>query len=89
MEEYKLREVSMNGGIQKIYGFENGYGASVVRHDYSCGNERGLWELAVIMFVDDEKELFDLEYDTEITHDVIGHMSDGEVQDTLMRIKSL
>ena len=42
-----------DGGIQKLYKFDNNYGASVVHHSYSYGNEDGLWELAVIEFIDD------------------------------------
>ena len=36
------------GGIQKIYRFKNNFGASVVKHPYSYGGEKDLWELAVI-----------------------------------------
>jgi hypothetical protein len=42
------KEKSLNGGVQKEYRFDNGYGASVIQHNYSYGNEQGLWELAVI-----------------------------------------
>ena len=36
------------GGIQKIYSFPNGYGASVIKHEGSYGGSDGLWELAVL-----------------------------------------
>ena len=39
---------SHDTGIQRIYKFDNGYGASVVKHKYSYGGDKGLWELAVI-----------------------------------------
>ncbi|WP_249182454.1 hypothetical protein [Burkholderia ambifaria] len=43
-------ERSLNGGEQKVYRFDNGYGASVVRHQYSYGGDRGQWELGVVKF---------------------------------------
>lgn len=73
----------LNGGTQRIYSFSNGLGASVVRHRYSYGGQAGWWELAVL---DAEGELT---YDTPITSDVIGWLSEGEVQATLDRIAAL
>ena len=35
----------VNGGVQHVYSFSNGYGASVVKHDFSYGGKQGLWEL--------------------------------------------
>lgn len=49
MKEPKIDRPHPLGGIQRIYHFDNGYGASVVRFTYSYGFEQGLWELAVTM----------------------------------------
>lgn len=81
-----LYEKSMNNGVQKVYKFENGYGASVVRHDYSYGGRVGKWEIAVLEFEGDD---WHLTYDTPITNDVLGHLSDEEVEMTLKEIKNL
>jgi hypothetical protein len=83
-------ERSINGGSQKIYAFSNGYGASVVMHDFSYGGKDGKWELAVLRF-DDPSNLsdFDLTYDTPITNDVIGHLSEEEVDELLEKIAEL
>lgn len=81
-----LYEKSMNNGVQKVYKFENGYGASVVRHDYSYGGRVGKWEIAVLEF---EGGDWNLTYDTPITNDVLGHLSDEEVETTLEEIKNL
>lgn len=81
-----LYEKSMNNGVQKVYKFENGYGASVVRHDYSYGGRVGKWEIAVLEFEGDD---WNLTYDTPITNDVLGHLSDEEVETTLEEIKNL
>lgn len=70
------------GGECQRYDFANGYTASVVRHSGSYGYSEGLWELAVMH---NDK----LVYDTPITDDVLGHLTESEVQDTLARIEQL
>ena len=76
-----------HGGIQKVYKFDNGYGASVIRHSGSYGGNDGLWELAVIKFQGEGK--WSLDYRTSITDDVIGYLSDQEVDDLLGRVEAL
>lgn len=84
MKAYKTREVS--GGIQKLYKFSNGYGASVVNNDFSYTDSKDEWELAVIKW---DKNDYELDYSTEITEDVMGHLSNTEVEETLLKIKLL
>jgi hypothetical protein len=74
-------------GTQKLYSFPNGYGASVVKHEYSYGGDRGLWELAVINNISEDG--FDICYDTPITDDVIGFLNDPEVDRLLYLIRDL
>ena len=71
------------GGIQKRYTFPNGMGASVVMHPGSYGFVRGLWELAVL-----DRE-GNIAYDTPITDDVLGHLTETKVEETLQEIASL
>lgn len=82
MKNYLAETNKHMGGIQKVYSFPNGYGASVIKHKGSYGGNVGLWELAVLK----EGELC---YDTEITNDVIGHLNDPEVDRILNQIKEL
>lgn len=83
----KIKEQTVNeNGIQKLYRFDNGYGASIVCHKYSKGGTQGLWEVAVIEF---EGENWDITYDTHITDDVLGHLSEADVNETLIRIECL
>ena len=74
------------GGIQHVFRFGNGYGASVVRFKYSYGGDRGLWELAVIKFNGDD---WSLTYQTPITGDVIGNLAEDEVGQLLHDISAL
>jgi hypothetical protein len=85
-------------GTQRIYRFENGYGASVVRFSEhhgagilasSYGGDKGLWELAVLRFAGDEIDRFRLIYDTPITDDVLGYLSEEEVDANLAKIEAL
>jgi hypothetical protein len=71
------------GGSQDIYKFPNGFGASVVRHEFSYGSDQGLWELAVL---DAEGQLT---YATEITSDVLGYLEAQEVVETLREVMHL
>ena len=70
-------------GVQKVYKFPNGYGASVIKHDHSYGGSEGLWELAVLG-TDGE-----LTYETPITSDVIGWLTDEDVDGLLSQINEL
>ena len=76
------------GGTQKLFRFDNGYGASVVRFPGSYGYDQGLWELAVIQYETEEFEPFDIIYDTPITDDVIGRLTESEVNDLLVQIQA-
>jgi hypothetical protein len=75
------------GGECLVYRFDNGFGASVVRNNYSYGGSEGLWELGVIRFVGED--FWDLVYDTPITDDVIGSQTEEEIADLLVQIAAL
>lgn len=72
---------------QWIFKFENNYGASVVKHWGSFGWDDDLFELAVIKYIDKDK--WHLCYDTQITHDVIGYLTNDEILELLEKIKGL
>jgi len=88
------RPHSVGNGIQKIWRFKNGYGASIVQ--FKIGDIWGSytdndkeWELAVIKFASESLDSFTLVYDTAITNDVMGHLTGKKVIDLLKRIKEL
>jgi hypothetical protein len=77
------------GGVQRIYRFPNGYGASVIKTSLSYGGKSNLWELAVVKFVNPVMDGFVLDYDTPITSDVIGWLDDLGVNFNLGLIAKL
>jgi hypothetical protein len=72
----------LNGVVARIT-FDNGYGASVVKHEFSYGGKDGLYELAVL------DSNGDLTYDTPITNDVIGYLREIDVTDVMEKIQKL
>jgi len=84
MKNFKeLPSLPCHDGIQYIYKAENGYGASIVQHQFSYGGKKGLWELAVL------GPNGDICYSTDITSDVVGHLTDEEVNELLEQIDAL
>jgi hypothetical protein len=79
-------------GKQGFAFFPNGYGISVIRFKIgsfgygSYTNNEDEWEIAVLY--GDENE-FDLTYNTPITNDVIGHLSESEVTEIMLKIQAL
>lgn len=72
--------------VQAKHFFPNGYGVSVVRHPGSYGFFQGLYELAVLQGDEDKWELC---YDTPVTSDVLGHLSEQGVEDVVLKVQSL
>jgi hypothetical protein len=63
--------------------FDNGYGVSVVSHSYSYGGRDGLYEVAVLDSNDE------LTYDTPVTNDVIGYLTEEDVTDVMKQVQEL
>ena len=84
----ELESNELNGGVQYIFKSDsNDYGASIVQHNFSYGGDNGLWELAVIKYVDGDQ--WRICYETDITNDVLGHLSEEEVNQTIEKINEL
>ena len=74
----------IRGGMQLIYKFDNGYGASLVSHIASYGGDKGLWELAII---DNAGEIY---YGSDITNnDVMGHLNNEKAMKLLKQIAEM
>lgn len=68
---------------QKIYKFDNGYGASVVCGLGTYGAKDGLFEVAVL------DRNGNITYNTPITADVLGWLDFDDVAKILNKIKAL
>ena len=83
-----VKELKMFGDSYSYeFRFENGYGASVIKHIGSFGYKQDLFELAVIKRYDNDD--YYLCYDTPITDDVLGYLTNDDVLKLLERIKKL
>jgi len=71
-----------NGGEQRRYRFPNGYEASVVQGPYTYGGPQGLLELPVMV----DGHCY---YETPITDNVLGYLTEADVQRTLAEIAAL
>jgi len=87
----KFTDLKFNHNIQAKHYFKNGYGISVIQnfevrrnnvHFTSQTNNHNEFEIAVL------KDGY-LYYDTEITDDVIGHLTAKEVEEYMKQIEAL
>ena len=82
-KDLEFKELPDLAGIYCRIQFDNGYGASIVKHEYSYGGKDGLYEIAVL---DSSGEIT---YDTPITNDVLGYLSEDDVERYLSNIEDL
>jgi hypothetical protein len=80
-------------GKQAVMLFPNGYGVSIVRFNLPGGfgygsytSDESEWELAVLKETEDE---WSLTYETPITDDVLGHLSEDDVTEIMAKVQSL
>lgn len=85
-KEYLKIDEEWLGGPHKVYRFPNNYGANVFKNKYSYGGEQNLWEVGIVFFDGDDYKLI---YSTPIAKDVLGYLTDEDVENTLEQIKNL
>jgi len=92
-KDIEFKPHPMGEGHHGLIFFPNGYGVSVVRYkspisktfsSYTSNDSE--WEVAVITGNKDDWQLC---YDTEITSDVIGHLTEGEVDWVMLQVQQL
>jgi hypothetical protein len=81
----KFNELKFDDQIypRAVLSFENGYKASVVKGLFNYDSRDDLYEIAVL---DDRGNIT---YDTHITNDVIGHLTEQGVEEVLQQISEL
>jgi hypothetical protein len=70
-------------GIMARMSFDNGFGVSVIKTLFSYGGNKGLYELAVL------DSSGSITYDTTITDDVLGYLSEDEVTENMIKIQKI
>lgn len=82
LEFEQMSDTFYNGVRTRIH-FENGFGASIVKHNYSYGGKEGLYELAVLY----QNEIH---YDNPVADgDVRGYLTEEDVTELLNQIQKL
>ena len=74
------------GGVQRVYRFDNGMGASVETQN---GKFPFAFSITATVRKPNHGDKFELDYTTEITDDVIGYLAEFEVDVLLERIADL
>ena len=82
-KDLKFKTHPMGLGVQAVETFDNQYGVSVVRTPYSYGGKKGRYELAVL----DSSGA--ITYDTPITNDVLGYLTEDEVSHYMIEVQKL
>jgi len=75
-------------GISAHHLFDNHYGVSVIKSPYSYGGKQGKYELAILVMKPSDK-YSELCYDTPITNDVIGYLTETEVTELMKQVSEL
>ena len=83
LEFEQLNDAPYMVGKKSRMHFDNGFGVSVVSHTHSYGGRDGLYEVAVL-----DKDGV-LTYETPVTSDVIGYLSEEDVTDVMKQVQEL
>ena len=79
-----FEDMKNQNGIQAFADFPNGFGASIVKSDFSHGGKSGLFEIAVL-----DNDTGNINSTTDITDDVLGCQDEGDIDKVLTAISKL
>jgi hypothetical protein len=88
----KIRNSPIGDGTQKLYRFDNGYGASVMRYiapgEHSMGYHDGLWELCILQY-DPDGRYHVVSHPDIAESGTLGFLREADVQEILKMIVKL
>ncbi len=89
--EISRLEQGRGPGMQKLYRFKNGWGASVIMNPHSWGGDNALWELALIKWKTDDWKISDWQVSQRFPQwrDSKGNLNDAQVAQELRIIGGL
>ena len=79
-----FKKMKKEDGIQAIAEFPNGFGASIIKSDFSHGGKSGLFGLTVL-----DNDTGNINSTTDITNDVIGWQDENDIDRILTAISKL
>ena len=94
-KDIEFKPHSFGEGLHGLCFFDNGYGVSVVRYKSTYTPNGGYssytsneneWEVAIIY---GNEEGWEISYNTDITDDVLGHLTEGEVDWVMFQVQEL
>ena len=92
-KDIKFKPHRFGEGVHGLIFFENGYGVSVVRYKNPMSERFGSytsndseWEVAVLY---GNEKTWEISYNTHITDDVLGHLTEGEVDWVMFQVQEL
>lgn len=83
LEFEQIDDVPFMVGKRSRMHFDNGFGVSVISHSHSYGGRNGLYEVAVL---DSDGNLT---YETPVTNNVIGYLTEEDVSDVMKQVQEL
>ena len=83
LEFIEINDAPFMVGKKSRMHFDNGFGVSVVSLSYSFGGRDGLYEIAVLDSDDN------ITYETPVTNDVIGYLTEEDVTDVMKQVQEL
>ncbi len=89
LHKYLADENVRLGGVQYIYAFPNGYGVSLIKNEFSYGGQADLWEIGIIKINSVDPLEWGLCYDTLVSDDVIGYLTDDEAREIMKQVFDL
>ena len=81
-----LQDNESSIGVQATIFFDNGHGASIIKTPYGYGGKEGFYGLAVIKA---NENGWDLNFNTPITNNVLGYLTENDLLNYLEKIKKL